>query len=183
MTKKQNGCLQLATTKVKKITNTLIAEVATNVGLSFTSMKNAWENQERFDTADLRETQNGTKKLTDKQKKLVNAKNKEYFKGLKVQVLTPKQACGIIREYIFTDIKAIELLRKYSLNKDQFYKLLADLEVSGKVLGKKIFDPSQYSKAPLKQVIRLSKGKKVTLDWPEQLTGLTRKLTVLDFYL
>lgn len=182
MTKKQEGCLELASKKQKKITRSDIIKVAENLGLSENVMRRAWRNLEQYGTTDLRRTQNGTKSLTDDQKKKTLLNNARYFKGLTKRNLYAKTARKIVREYVFTDIKAVELFKKHKITPHQFYNWLRELDVKGTIMGQKILDPTQYDKNHIKDIIKMRRRGYVEVN-PERAIQYTRVITVLEFYL
>jgi DNA-binding transcriptional regulator YhcF (GntR family) len=153
---KQQGVINLVDLKVKKVTPIMIRTEAKSLGLTFETLNRAWTNFVQFGVVDLR-TKDGRKFLNHKQKQQVNTNNKKYFKGLKVQSLTQQQKANMVREYTFTNIKAVDLFRKYSMSPTQFYEIIRKLNVAGTVDGKGILNPKKYAKLDIKEVIRYSK--------------------------
>jgi hypothetical protein len=178
---KQQGVINLVDLKVKKVTPAMIRTEAKSLGLSFQVLNKAWNNFVEFEVVDLRTKDGKSAKINSTVQQLYN---KNYFKGLKRQNLTVQQSCNVLREYIFTGIKAVDLLKKYSLDKDQFYGLVHELNVSGSILGKRVLDPKKYAKTNVKEVIRFVKKPHLF-----KTTGLLhrahlqRVVTVLDKYL
>jgi hypothetical protein len=183
LSKKENGCYNLATSGVKKITPKMIATEAVKQGLSFGQMDRAWKNYVQFDRVDLR-TKDTSKAMTQEQKDQMKKYNGLYFEGLKVQQLTDEQASNILKEYIFTGIKAVKILDKYKMDKNQFYNIIKELNVSGKVGEKQVLNPAKYSKTNLKEVIRYSKKPHLFKNKSKlELAKLERVRTVLAKYL
>jgi len=184
LSRKEQGCFNLAISGVKKITPNMIATEAIKQELSFNQMNRAWKNYVQFDRVDLRTTKNMTKTLTEEQKVQMRKYNGLYFEGLKVQQITDEQAANILKEYIFTSIKAIRILDKYKMDKNQFYNIIKELNVSGKIGNKQVLNPTKYSKTNLKEVIRYSKKPHLFENKSKlEVAKLERVKTVLEKYL
>ena len=174
------GVQNIVDLSVKKVAASILEAEAAKQGVSYSTMKRAWMNFTQFGIVDRR----GTGRLEPSQKLAVKERNKKYFTGLKWINATPQMACDIIREYAFTDIKAVALFKKYGLNPHQFYNWLKELEVAGEVLGKTIFDVTKYLKPKVKTVVEYSK-----YPWrfektdPILVAQYKRILTVLKEYL
>jgi transposase-like protein len=181
--RKENGCYNLATSGVKKITTEMIATEAIKQGLSFDQMNLAWKNYVQFDRVDLR-SKNLDSLRTEEQKVQLMKHNSLYFEGNKRQNFSDEQIANVIKEYTFTDIKVVKLLDKYKLDAHQFYEWIRELNVSGKIGNKQVLNPSKYSKTNLKVVIRYSKKPHLFKNKSKlEVAKLERVKTVLAKYL
>jgi hypothetical protein len=175
------GVQNIVNLNAKKVTPQILKAEATNQGITYEVMRRAWLNFVQFGVIDRR----GTGRLKPSKKLAMKTYNAKYFSGAKARKnVLPIEACGIIRDYAFTDIKAINLFKKHGVTKDQFYNWLKELEVTGEVLGKTIFDVTKYLKPRVKKVIEYSK-----YPWrfndadPIVVAQYRRILTVLKEYL
>jgi transposase-like protein len=179
MSKKILACIELASMDVKKIEKTQIQEAATKHGLSVASLERAWKNLTEYGKVSFKSEETVT---TQEQRDYLKQKNQEYFAGLTARAVTSKAAGKIIKEYIFTNIKAVELFRKHNISPNQFYGWLRELDVKGTLLGRRVLDPTQYDKNHIKQVIKLRRKGYVEVD-PQRAIQFTRVITVLKYYL
>ena len=148
------GVENIVEMNAKKVTPQILKSEATRQGISHEIMRRAWLNFVQFGTVDRR----GTGRISQEKRDELKLSNAKYFSGLRVKKnVTSFEACAIIREYAFTDIKAVNLFKKHRVNKDQFYTWLKELEVTGEVIGKTIFDVTKYLKPEVKKVIEYSK--------------------------
>lgn len=178
---KEQGVVNIVDRKVKKVDDQVIRDEAKSIGLTFNILKRAWLNFAQFGAVDLRTKTGKSAKNTYA---VQSTYNKKYFSGLSRKLLSADQAKVILKEYIFTQIKVVELLNKYELSKDQFYEIVRELNVSGTVLGSSVLNPKKYAKVDIKKVIRYSKkphlfkGESLLVNKQYQ-----RVLVVLDKYL
>ena len=178
---KEKGVVNLVDLKTKKVTDDMIKKEAKALGLTFETLKRAWSNFVKFGNVDLR-TKSGKAAVNAPQ--VQKSYNQKYFSGLKRRALTKEESLAIIREYTFTNAKATDLVRKYSISINQFYELIEELNVAGTVGGKMILNSRKYAKVDVKEVIRFSKKphlfQNTNLLHKKQLQ---RVLVVLDKYL
>jgi hypothetical protein len=178
---KEQGVINLVDLRSKKVTSAMIRSEAKNQGLTFQVLERAWINFTQFGVVDLRTKDGKSAVNAPEVQKSYNAK---YFAGLTRRELSVEESSAIVREYTFTNIKAIDLARKHSITLTQFYELINELNVAGTIASKTVLNPRKYAKINIKEVIRFSKKphlfKSVNLLHKKQLQ---RVLTVLDKYL
>ena len=114
MSKKVIACIELASLDVKRIERAQIQEAAEKHGLSFGSLERAWKNLTEYGKVSFKSEETVT---TQEQRDYLKQKNQEYFAGLTTRKVTKKEAGKIIKEYVFTNIKAVDLFRKHNLSK------------------------------------------------------------------
>lgn len=178
---KMEGCLELANLDKKKITDTVIYNIAKKHSTPYIVMKNAWMNfvQTGGKYVDLRQRSlkgsikmNSTKKCTITRQRGVSSET----------------AGKIILEYMTTNITSRELCQKYNITILQFYGWLKELNISGTLLDRKVLDFTKYAKLDVKDVIwyyRYPNTKRVSITTKTQLEleALKRVATVLKNYL
>jgi hypothetical protein len=181
MGNKYAGVQNIVDLNAKKVTPRILKAEATKQGIKYEVMRRAWFNFVQFGIIDRR----GTGRLKPSQKLALKERNAKYFSGAKVRKnVTPMEACAVIRDYAFTEIKAVNLFKKHGVTKDQFYSWLKELEVTGEVLGKTIFDVTKYLKPDVKKVIEYSKYPwRFEKTEPVVIAQYKRILTVLKEYL
>lgn len=180
----QELVFNLATSKKKTIDTKTINEAADKLNISRSRAQRAWKNYSQLDVKNekfSRRYKDGSNvgKYTKVQsiwqkENVVTVSRKVYF----------KTAAKIILQIKNTDAKVFEVLKSYRIPKTQYYEWLEELNISGRLLGRTIFDWTQYPKKDVKEVIRFSK-------YPEKYIGrnvletaqLNRLSTVLDEYL
>jgi len=182
--KKNLLCYNLSNLTLKKITTENVRTEANKLQLDFSIAKRAWKNFQETGHADLKLLKNGEAAAEPEKKKNMRAHSALYYAETKVLSLDYATASKIVRDYIFTNLKGIEVIRKYGINPHQFYNLIKELNIKGTLLGKKVLDPRQYLKVNLKKVIRFHKKPHLfkTMDLLKQAT-YKRVLIVLDSYL
>lgn len=152
--KKLAGCTKLVNMKKKKIERSDIISVAQEIGISTATMENAWRvfQESGGKRVDNRST-TGSGSLSFK---------RNFICKNKTRKVTAEEAGDIIREYMTTSIHAAEICNKHNISYYQFYTWLHELNVSGKLLGKKVLNHSKYAKIEIKDVIRLNKRPNTT---------------------
>jgi hypothetical protein len=154
MGNKFEGVQNIVDLNAKKVTPQILKTEATRQGITYEVMRRAWMNFTQFGKVDRR----GTGRLKASERAALKIYNEKHFSGLKTRKnVLPIEACSIIRDYTFTSIKAINLFKKHGVTPKQFYGWLKELEVTGEVLGKEIFDVTKYLKPNVKKVIEYSK--------------------------
>jgi hypothetical protein len=120
------------------------------------------------------------------------------------KALTIKESKDLLREWLFTPIRTRDFLKEHELCWKQFYGMLRDLSVSGRIHGYRlrdgewsegyevIFDYSKYEKVSMKKISHLTKYQpRVVSKWlakhPEmgttELLQYQRTVNVLRKYL
>lgn len=170
MTKKEELCLRLSQYEKESITREDIIIEGFRGGLSENSAILAWNNYIQTSVPDRRAT-NGGKTGEIKMISSYNPEDIPTKKGIK----TKKEAAGIILEYMKKrELTSRDIAIKHNITVKQFYSWIKELNVSGKLLGKKILNPLKYHKCEVKDVIWL---KKVPTS---QRKGI-RKLNILEY--
>lgn len=175
------GVDNIVNLNAKKVTPQILKTEAANQGITYEVMRRAWLNFVQFGKVDRR----GTGRLKPSEKLALKEYNSKYFSGLKARKnVIPFEACSIIKDYAFSSIKAVNLFKKHGITPKQFYNWLKELEVTGEVLGRTIFDVTKYLKPDVKSVIEYAK-----YPWrfektdPLVIAQYKRILTVLKEYL
>lgn len=150
--KKLVGCTNLVSLKQKKIKAADIAIEAKNQKIPYSSLKSAWKNfQQTAGKVDLRYTKMGHGKK-------LNIIPKTPRIGVLNTSIGRKKAGRIIREYMTSnDLSSVELCNKYEIRPDQLYGWIKELNTSGRIMGKKVLDPSKYAKVNVLDVIWMYK--------------------------
>ena len=148
-TRKMDGCAKLASLQKKKITSDDILVASRQVGLTKESLANAW-----------RTYQESGGNFVDYRVKNQKYIDSEQFGKPKIiasyntRPITAEEAGDIILDYMKTpEINSRELSNKYKISVSQFYSWIHELEVSGRLLGKRVLEPSKYAKLNIKDVI------------------------------
>ena len=174
----------LATSKKKKITNQMINTLADQLQVDRQKAKRAWKNYSQLDVQNerfSRRYKDGTKAGKYKQSQNVWQQQNLILTNRKVYF---KTAAKVILEVKNTDAKVFEVLKKHRIGRDQYYGWLEELTISGKLLGRKVFDWTQYPKKDVKEVIRFAKYPERFIEHPVlEVAKLDRLNTVLDEYL
>jgi hypothetical protein len=184
MNKLETLIFTLATSKIKKITNKVVNEFADTLGIDRAKARRAWKNYSQLDVQNKkfsRKFKDG--KNVGKYKPSYNTWQKENL-VLKNRKVYFKTAAKVILEIKNTKAKVFEVLKKYNIGRDQYYSWLEELQISGKLLGRKIFDWTQYPKKDVKEIIRFAKHPERFIEYPLfDVAKLNRLNTVLDEYL
>jgi len=181
---KKQLCLNLSNLKIKKITSKEIKNEANNLGMKVSIANRAWTNFVQTGHPDLRCLKNLTKTMSSTKKLYASNMNKKYFANTKRIPLTQKQASEIMRDYLLTNSKAVDIIRKYGIHPNQFYSLIKELNIFGTLLGKRVLDPKKYLKLNLKKVVKYNKKPHLFEDIDElKAANYNRVLVVLDKYL
>lgn len=148
--RKMQGCVKLANMNKKRITDSDILAVSTQVECSSKGLKRAWQ-----------VFQETGGKYIDYRVKTGNGARFEAKPTIKgnhtVKNVTPEEAGSIIIEYMTTDINSRALSVKYGVALNQIYEWIHELNVSGTILGKKVLNPKKYAKLNVKDVIWMHK--------------------------
>jgi hypothetical protein len=148
------GVQNIVNLDAKKVTPKILRNEASNQGITYDVMRRAWLNFVQFGKVDRR----GTGRLKPSEKLALKEYNNRYFSGLKARKnVISLEACAIIKDYAFSTIKAVNLFKKHRVTPQQFYNWLKELEVTGEVLGRTIFDVTKYLKPDVKSVIEYAK--------------------------
>lgn len=153
-TNKLLGCTKLVNLKKKKITKDDIQKVATEIGVSFNVMDNAWNNfqQSGGKLVDRRSTTgSGSIKMTP----TVTCNNRS--RGVSAET-----AGEIIRDYMTSNLSSREICNKYKIAVRQLYGWIHELNIHGTILGFKVLDPKKYAKIEVKDVIYFRKNPDTT---------------------
>lgn len=139
----------------KTINKTVILNVANNLGINFYSLLRAWKNYEET-----------SGKFIDRR-----VKSGEYFgepqfhkeniHGMKT-FIKKDEAKKIFLEYLQTEIGYKELLKKYNLNQNTFFKWREQLTSDGTFYGIQIFDYMKQNRVNICDAIWLCKHPKTT---------------------
>jgi len=181
--KEESGIIILAATDAKKITDDLIASVATEVGLTFHTMKRAWyNNQTTLDGRTNKRLKDGTTVTTPKQKEQKLAWQKSYsVRGRKV---TAEEAGAIIKEIANPGKKVYEVLFVNDISLGQYYNWIKELYNSGTLLGKTILNPKKYAKVDVLKVVKYCRNpQRFANESILEKTRMQRIATVLNKYL
>ena len=174
----------LATSKSKKITNTMINNVADKLGISRDKARRAWKNYSQLDVKNerfSRSFKDGSKVGRYRQTQAVWARANLVSTSRRVYF---KTAAKVILEVKNTDQKVFEVLKKYNIGVQQYYSWLEELNISRKLLGRTVFDWTQYPKKDVKEVIRFAKHPEKFIEFDVlDVAKLDRLNTVLDEYL
>jgi hypothetical protein len=184
MNKLETLVFSLATSKSKKITAEMINKAADDLNVDRKVAHRAWKNYSQLDVQNERFSRRfkdgknvgkykKTRNLWQRKNMVLNSR-RVYF----------KTAAKVILEIKNTNAKVFEVLKKYNIGRDQYYGWLEDLTISGKLLGRKIFDWTQYPKKDVKEIIRFAKYPERFIEHSiMEIAKLDRLNTVLDEYL
>lgn len=150
--RKFKACIALAELDKKKISRKDLSKQAARHGLKIYSMKTAWDNFQETGgrSVDRRIESRGkanTMRFTAKIQRL-NAYNNS---------ITVKMAGDIIRSYMSTKIRAMQICLDNKMCPNQLYDWIHELSTSGTLMGIKVLDPKKYAKLNVLDVIRLRK--------------------------
>jgi len=155
--KKVNGVLNLASLNVKKVTLSHVEAEAKAQGVSKSSLFRAWLNFLQFGNPVLNE-KDLTHKNTVTQKLQKKAWAKTNLSGLTARALTDVEKRNLLKDYFFdTALSVTDTVKKYKITMTQFYDIVRDLNVSGKVNGKMVLNPVKYAKVDVKEVAKFNK--------------------------
>lgn len=127
-----------------EITAKEYSTTATRNNLSLNQLKKAHMNLLRNGCLDRRIK---TGKSTMSQKQIIQP---QYFTDRK---LTPKQAAKIVLAWIDSTDKSRVFCNKHKIPVTQLYDMLREIEITGKLKGKQVLDPTNFSKPIVCDVI------------------------------
>lgn len=176
----------LASLNVKQITRQDMLDVASRYGTTVSVVQRAWKNLVELGEVDRRKTRGGREKGSAAKKLYVSKYMNEKLNSYPTQKLTPKVFRKMLKEYVNTDIKAIDLFKKHKINYQDFYRELRNFTVTGRIGNKVILDVNKYDKTDLSLVIRYihkPDSKKLKDLSTAKRIQLARVATVLKQYL
>lgn len=152
--KSKNSAVEyLCKSNTKHITPAQIKYCVKNFNLSKKQVETAYRNFLNFDKVDLR-----YKNIDCSYTKsninfdwVATIKKRKYFKKKDV---TSKEFGALLHEYIFnSNKKMLDFLEEKEFCVVQYYKILKDFSISGKLLGRKVLDFSKYKKINVNTLI------------------------------
>jgi hypothetical protein len=181
---KVNLCSILAT-KSKKQALKLLPEVAKEVGLELYQATRAWDNFRTEGDPD-KGYKNGRKvgEFNRYSSNIEWAKVNNNRYNLPARDLTTEEKISVLRDYFFSDLTTLNMLEKHNIGSAQFYTILKELRVTGKVDSIQILTWNKHPKVKVEDVKRFNKystfQKKVDPVYYVQVKHLSK---ILDDYL
>jgi hypothetical protein len=190
MTRKEVKLAKLAlcsilASKSKKQVSKLLPEKAKELGLSIQQAKRAWSNFRTEGDPD-RVYRHGKKvgefSQYDSNIKWAEQNNKRYER--KSRPMTTAEKISLLRDYLFSDMATVEVFEKHNVGKTQFYSILKELRVTGKIDNLQILTWNKHPKVKVEDVKRFNKYKtfkeKVDVVYYVQVKHLSK---ILEDYL
>lgn len=187
----------------KHVTKKLFSKVGKKFNLTGKQVEVAYRNFLNFDVVDLRKKSFISVSTSNNDLIHRGQNTKEKIKKtyrFKMKNFTSKEFGNILHEFIFNyDGKITDFLIEKEINANQWYKIINDFAISGKILNRKILDFSKYKKLNVKALIsfahhmnkrntykytlcKFSKYKDIYKN-SVSLSQYTKAMHVLDIYL
>lgn len=177
LTNKNDAVEELVIANYSEITDTkqkraLVKQLSEKYGLKVEVIRYAYANFISFGRTDLTVKYIPPKyeeniKIIESYKKYNAKKHIPY----PVKEYSTKKAGNLLHEYIFdfdsSRGSALRFFKKYKINYHQFYSWLRELTLHGTILGRKIYDPSEFNKMSVRTAIRLEQYTRQLHHWGE----------------
>ena len=134
----------------------LFKKIGKKYAMSGETLENAYNNFLNFGLFDLRtKNSNSIGGRSINVSFSANTINKrKLLNSFKTRDFTSEEFGNLLHEYIFSyKGKISEFLIEKQINANQWYKILKDFRISGKILGRKVLDFTKYSKLDIKALI------------------------------
>jgi hypothetical protein len=165
MTRKEIKLAKLAlcsvlASKTKKQVSKLLPEKAKELGLTISQAQRAWKNFRTEGDPD-RVYRHGKKvgefSQYDSNIKWAEQNNKRYERPSRP--MTTAEKISLLRDYLFSDMTTVDVFEKHNVGKTQFYSILKELRVTGKIDNLQILTWNKHPKVKVEDVKRFNKYK------------------------
>ena len=146
----------------KHVTKRVMEKIAKSHNLTRAQLTNALLNYSNFGRVDKRVRRGHHDVTVEVSRKSLN--NVKKARSWKTKDYSRKEAGILLHEYIFAPERktVVSFCNSHKLNINQFYAWFRELQIYGKLLGKRVFNFNKYGKYDIYAAVRLHRQQNLT---------------------